>query len=83
MPELWTLYRDVFALPAGHWLRVRAGLKMAEPVCWHELRAHWQGPGNSTSPQEIQEQVRQAMLDSGRAHLVRGCAGVRFSLRRH
>jgi asparagine synthase (glutamine-hydrolysing) len=26
VPEPWTLYRDIFALPAGHWLKVRAGV---------------------------------------------------------
>lgn len=70
VPEPWTLYRNVFALPAGHWLRVRAGIRMAEPVRWHDLRAHWQGPANPASPAEVQEQVRQAMRDSVRAHLV-------------
>ena len=26
VPEPWTLFRDAFALPAGHWLRVRDGV---------------------------------------------------------
>ena len=29
VPEPWTLFHDVFALPAGHWLRVRAGVPAA------------------------------------------------------
>ncbi|MDG4550491.1 MAG: asparagine synthase (glutamine-hydrolyzing) [Candidatus Contendobacter sp.] len=79
VPEPWTLYRDVFALPAGHWLRVRADMKMAEPVCWHDLRVHWQeqvspspqpSPASGRGSQPLQEQVRQAMLDAVRAHLV-------------
>ncbi len=41
VPEPWTLYRDVFALPAGHSLRVRGGV-MEAPVCWHDIRVHWQ-----------------------------------------
>ena len=41
-PEPWTLYRDVFALPAGHWLRVRDGVP-GTPVCWHDIRVHWRG----------------------------------------
>lgn len=70
VPEPWTLYRDVFAMPAGHWLRVRVGMRMTEPVRWYDLRAHWQGPANRASPAEVQERVRQAMRDSVRAHLV-------------
>ncbi|MHB8159797.1 MAG: asparagine synthase (glutamine-hydrolyzing) [Thermoleophilia bacterium] len=78
VPEPWTLYRDVFALPAGHLLRVRAGAPES-PVCWHEIRKHWRGQGSSHPnplPQagegvnQLQEQVRQAVTDSVRAHLV-------------
>jgi len=74
VPEPWTLYRDIFALPAGHWLRVRAGAVDA-PVCWHDIRRHWReqasGRGSSQpSTQELREQVRQAVTDSVRAHLV-------------
>lgn len=69
VPEPWTLYRDVFALSAGHWLRVRAGVADA-PVCWLDIRLHWQGEGCETSAHELQERVRQAVMDSVRAHLV-------------
>lgn len=69
VPEPWTLYRDVFALPAGHWLRMRAGVP-EPPVCWHDIRSHWRGEDRSASAQELQEQVRQAVTDSVRAHLV-------------
>ena len=69
VPDPWTLYRDVFALPAGHWLRVREGA--AETlVCWHDIRQHWQGQGDQPSAQELRERVRQAVKDSVRAHLV-------------
>ena len=78
VPEPWTLYREVFALPAGHWLKARAGV-MASPVCWHDIRAHWRGENALSSPpapaggqenQPLQERVREAMRDSVRAHLV-------------
>jgi asparagine synthase (glutamine-hydrolysing) len=69
VPEPWTLYRDVLALPAGHWLRVRAGVTDA-PICWHDIRAHWRDEGRNASVQELQETVRQAVTDSVRAHLV-------------
>lgn len=69
VPEPWTLYRDIFALPAGHYLRVRAGVASA-PVCWDDIRTRWQGSGCAVSADELQEIVRQAMTDSVRAHLV-------------
>ncbi len=69
VPEPWTLYRDVFALPAGHWLRVGAGIPDT-PVCWYDIRAHWQGNGCKKSPSELGVRVREAVMDSVRAHLV-------------
>ena len=69
VPEPWTLFRDVFALPAGHWLRVRAGVPES-PVCWNDIRAHWQKEGCKATTQELQERVREAVSDSVRAHLV-------------
>jgi len=69
VPEPWTLFRDVSALPAGHWLRMRDGVYGA-PVCWHDIREHWRGEEIQLSAQELQERVRQAVADSVRAHLV-------------
>jgi asparagine synthase (glutamine-hydrolysing) len=69
VPDPWTLFRGVFALPAGHWLRVRAGLP-GSPVCWNDIRAHWQKEGRKTTALELQEQLRQTVRDSVRAHLV-------------
>jgi len=90
VPEPWTLYRNVFALPAGHCLWARAG-KMEVPFCWHDIRIHWREeaspslqpyPGIASDrlgfknrvglawEQSLPELVRQAMVDSVRAHLV-------------
>ncbi len=69
VPEPWTLYRDVFALAPGHWLRMRNG-KLEPPTCWHDLREHWRVQESQSSAQEIQQRVRQAVTDSVRAHLV-------------
>ena len=69
VPEPWTLFRDVFALPAGHYLRARAGVPEA-PVCWNDIRAHWQKEGCKATTQELRERVEQAVRDSVRAHLV-------------
>ena len=69
VPEPWTLYRDVMALPAGHSLRARAGA-VNPPVSWYDIRAHWQAQGRKTSPADLRERVRQAVSDSVRAHLL-------------
>jgi D-inositol-3-phosphate glycosyltransferase len=69
VPEPWTLYRDVFALPAGTGCGCVTGVPDA-PVCWHDIRTHWRGEGRNASAQELQETVRQAVTDSVRAHLV-------------
>jgi asparagine synthase (glutamine-hydrolysing) len=60
VPEPWTLFRDIFALPAGHWLRVRSGLT-AVPVSWHDVRTHWQGEGCKATAKQVRERVRQAV----------------------
>jgi asparagine synthase (glutamine-hydrolysing) len=69
VPEPWTLFRGMFALPAGHWLRVRSGQAVAA-VSWHDIRTHWQGEGCKASAKQVRERVRQAVRDSVRAHLV-------------
>ena len=69
VPEPWTLFRGIYALPAGHFLRVRSGEADA-PVCWHDIRVHWRSEGCGTSVHELQARVRQAVRDSVRAHLV-------------
>lgn len=70
VPEPWTLYRDVFALPAGHWMRVRNGVAEL-PVSWHDIRQHWQEKMcKLPSVGELQEIVRQTVADSVQAHLV-------------
>jgi len=69
VPGPWTLYRGVFALPAGCWMRVRAG-RAETPVCWNDIRDNWRQQGVRLSRDELQEVVRKAVTDSVRAHLV-------------
>lgn len=69
VPEPWTLFRDVFSLPAGHCLRVHSDMQDA-PICWRDIRTHWQGEGCEVTAYELQERVRAAVADSVRAHLV-------------
>jgi asparagine synthase (glutamine-hydrolysing) len=69
VPAPWTLYRDVFALLPGHYLQVQAG-RVGVPVCWQDIRTHWQGASDTASAADVQTLVRQAVTDSVQAHLV-------------
>jgi asparagine synthase (glutamine-hydrolysing) len=69
VPEPWTLYRDIFALPSGSWLRVHAG-KAGSPVRWDDIRENWRRPAVPQSAEELQERVRETVTESVRAHLV-------------
>jgi asparagine synthase (glutamine-hydrolysing) len=69
VPEPWTLHRDVFALPAGHCLRVRNG-QVGTPTSWHDVRVHWQGAAGALTGEELAAIVRDALTDSVVAHLV-------------
>lgn len=69
VPEPWTMYRGVFAVPAGHWIRIHNGF-VDPPVCWHDIRDHWQKQGAPLSTEELQDLVSQSMTATMRAHLV-------------
>lgn len=69
VPEPWTLYRDVMALPAGSCLRIRDAVP-GTPVYWHDIRTHWRQPQETLSSQELAERFRHVITDSVRAHLV-------------
>ena len=69
VPEPWTLYRDVFALPAGHWLLASNG-KMAETFCWYDIRKHWRCDSIQLPALKLQERVQQAVRTSVQAHLI-------------
>jgi asparagine synthase (glutamine-hydrolysing) len=69
VPEPWTIYRNVFALPCGSWMRVRNG-NAEPPVCWDDIRDNWRQPATLTSAESLQEAVRTAVTDSVRAHLI-------------
>jgi asparagine synthase (glutamine-hydrolysing) len=71
VPEPWTPFRGIKALPAGTWMRIRNDLQPHKPVCWHDIRDAWtrdQQTGHSA--EELQECVRRAVTDSVRDHLV-------------
>jgi asparagine synthase (glutamine-hydrolysing) len=67
VPEPWTLNRGVFALPAGHWLRIGSTGSPA-PVRWVDVTDAW----GETAPRDLDlaAHVRAAVTESVRAHLV-------------
>ncbi len=70
VPEPFTLYRDVRALPAGHtqWIDA-AGPREPKPFAnLAEVLAR--GAANPTPAAELPERVRAGVLDSVRAHLL-------------
>ena len=69
VPEPWTLYRRIFALPAGHWMRIIDG-ETDLPVCWNDIRQYWRGVGAHITGVALQEKVRNAVIESVQAHLV-------------
>ncbi|HXE08804.1 MAG TPA: asparagine synthase (glutamine-hydrolyzing) [Acidobacteriaceae bacterium] len=70
VPEPWTLYRGIHALPCGSWLLIRNGKPVSQPTVWSDIRESWRRPQDRISQAELQERVRAAVLDSARAHLV-------------
>ena len=69
VPEPWTLYQGVMALPAGSCLRIGDGVP-GTPVCWHDIRTHWRQPREILSSGDLEELVRSSIAASVRAHLV-------------
>ena len=70
VPEPFTLYRDIRALPAGHTQRIdRAGPR--EPVPFANLAAILATGASDPAPAaELSERLRAAVRDSVRAHLL-------------
>jgi len=70
VPEPFTLYRDIRALPAGHTQRVDAA-GPREPVPFANLAAILAESASHPAPAaELHERLRAAALDSVRAHLL-------------
>ena len=69
VPEPWSMYRGISALPAGHWLEVRRGVA-GTPRCHHDITEHWRAPARQCCAEETAERVRSAAADSVHAHCV-------------
>jgi len=71
VPEPHTWYRDIRAVPAGAWCRIDASGKLDGPHTWHDIGAAWRdAPACTVTRDDAQAQVRAAVLESARKHLV-------------
>lgn len=70
VPEPHTWYRDVRALPAGHYAWVEDG-RIETPVCWRDIGRAWREAPQASQPDgDVQTQVREALRESVARHLV-------------
>ena len=71
VPEPWTLYKGIFALPSGSFMRIREGVTYA-PTRWFDISNHWCNPCSVTSSEiELpQVQIQSSVTDSIQTHLI-------------
>jgi len=70
VPEPRTWFRDVRALPAGHFAWIDEG-HVAAPVRWHDIGEAWRvEPSERVPDAEVREGVRSALCESVARHLV-------------
>lgn len=69
VPDPYTLYQEIRAVPAGSYLWVDA-LGPGEPQQYFSIAKAWAAAGHSRESGNPEEQVRSAVLDSVRHHLV-------------
>jgi len=71
VPEPYTWYRDIRALPAGSWCRIGADQQLDGPHTWFDIGDCWRdAPACNLAAKEAGERVRTAVLESVRQHLV-------------
>lgn len=68
VPEPWTTHAGIRSLPAGTWLRATAE-GIGEPRRYASLAEAIAGPSDVDENDDLREIVREALLDSVRAHL--------------
>jgi asparagine synthase (glutamine-hydrolysing) len=71
VPEPWTLYQEIRAVPAGSYQWIdRQGPSL--PVCYQDTGAVWANAAHASRPSDkvLEQQTRTAVLDSVRQHLV-------------
>jgi asparagine synthase (glutamine-hydrolysing) len=69
VPEPWTFFRGVLALPPGSFIVYRDGLRPT-PQGWNDVSVAWNQEQIRCSMEEVQSRVAAAVTDSVRAHQV-------------
>ena len=74
VPDPLTWYRDIAAIPAGHYGWIEHG-QLTRTVCWSDIGRHWReaavSPGpDSVSDHDVRTQVRAAVRESVARHMV-------------
>jgi len=70
VPEPSTWYRDIQAVPAGHYVWITDGA-VDSVTCWHDIGAAWRAAAGAELPdEEIRRHVREAVRESLHRHLV-------------
>jgi asparagine synthase (glutamine-hydrolysing) len=69
VPEPWTIYSDVSAVPAGSWVTVRNG-ELETVTCYADVGRFWDDKGLVNEPRELARKVRDSVVDSVQSHLV-------------
>jgi len=71
VPEPHTWFRDISALPAGSWCRIRSDGQFDGPNKYWDIGDSWRNaPECHLTPDEAQEMVSAAVAESVRQHLV-------------
>ncbi|MFT3755242.1 MAG: asparagine synthase (glutamine-hydrolyzing) [Pseudoxanthomonas sp.] len=70
VPEPHTWYRDIRAIPSGHYAWIEAG-RVTGTTCWHDIGRAWrEAPMAALPDEEVRLQVRAALRESVARHLV-------------
>lgn len=70
VPEPYTWYRAIRAIPAGHcaWIQDNT---LSATTCWHDIGAAWRTAPKAAQPDaDVQARVRDALRESVARHLV-------------
>jgi asparagine synthase (glutamine-hydrolysing) len=70
VPEPRTWYRDIKAMPAGHYAWIKQS-RISPTVCWHDLGQAWRAADAAPAVEsDIAARVRYSLLESVSRHLV-------------
>ena len=69
VPEPWTIYEAIKAVPAGTIVTIK-NMAIRESVPYNDISTAWHNARESEDTASLQQQVRASLLDSVRNHLV-------------